>query len=80
MINSDLQQMRASTYALDIAKNISQIMIQVIPDGLTQSVTNDKADDDTHLEGVCEPRQQRLETGEGGSDWSAGTAPTEERH
>ncbi len=34
----------------------------------------------THLEGVCEPQQQLLETGVGGSDWSAETAPTEARH
>ncbi len=46
----------------------------------TQSVNNDKADNDTHLEGVYEPQQQLLETGVGGSDWSAGTAPTGERH
>ena len=46
----------------------------------TQSVNNDKADNDTHLEGVYEPQQQLLETGVGGSDWSAETAPTEGHH
>ncbi len=46
----------------------------------TQSVTHDIADKDTHLEGVCEPQQQLLETGVGGSDWSAETAPTEGHH
>ena len=34
----------------------------------------------THPEGVQEPWHQLLETGVGGSDWSAGTAPTEGRH
>ncbi len=72
--------MRDSIHALDCEKNTYRITSQVITDGLTQSVTHDKADNDTHLEGVCEPRQQLLERGVGGSDWSAGTAPTEGHH